>query len=165
MESVGEMLGTQLRHLADMHLQYRPDVEVEISEENREGALIGRGDGAVRGEELRGSIRWALYSGNCAYVYVQAGVEPPEGQHLCTVHPGGVIETEDGAEIWFDAKGYGLRGANASQPHMWTLTMGIQFQTKDERYEWLNSSLGVLVSRFDEQAGRALWHIYLPEAD
>ena len=83
-------------------------------------------------------------------------------QHLCTANPGGVIETDDGAEIWFNAKGYGLRGADASHPHMWRLTMGIQFKTADERYQWMNTTLGVLVSEFDESVGRAHWWIYAP---
>lgn len=57
---------------------------------------MGNGDGKVIGEQVTGTIRWSMYSGNCAYVFVQAGVEPPPGQHLCTVNRGGVIETEDG---------------------------------------------------------------------
>jgi hypothetical protein len=103
-----------------------------------------------------------MYSGNCAYVFVQAGVEPPPGQHLCTVNPDGVIETDDGAQIWFDAKGYGLREFNETQPHMWNLSMAIQFKTSDERYQSLNTTLGVLISEFDEAVGRALWRVYIP---
>ncbi len=86
-----------------------------------------------------------MYAGNCAYVFVRAGVEPPPGQHLCTVNPAGVIATDDGAQIWFDAKGYSLRGADLSQPHRWVLTMA--------------------VSEFDEHAGRALWHAFVPHVD
>jgi hypothetical protein len=102
-----------------------------------------------------------MYAGNCAYVFVRAGLEPPPGQHLCTVHPAGIIETSDGAQVWFDARGYGLRGADQGQPHLWGLTMAIQFTTTDPRYQWLNTTLGVVVSEFDERAGCALWRAFI----
>jgi hypothetical protein len=153
--------GTKLMHFFDADLQYRSDVEPVVPAEGREGVLIGTGDGKVIGEQVNGTMRWSMYSGNCAYVFVQAGVEPPPGQHLCTVNPGGVIETGDGARIWFDAKGYGLRGYDENQPHLWQLTMGLQFKTLDERYQRLNTELGVLTSEFDESEGRALWQAYI----
>ena len=34
--------------------------------------------------------------------------------------------------------------------------------TADERYQWMNTALGVLVSEFDESVGRAHWWIYAP---
>ena len=95
-----------------------------------------------------------MYAGNCAYVFVRAGLEP-SGQQLCTTHPAGIIETSDGAQVWFDARGYGLRGTDQGQPHRWRLTMAVQFTTTDRRYQWLNTTLGVVVSEFDERAGRA----------
>lgn len=151
-----------LTPLFEARLQYQSDMEEVVSAETREGELVGSGDGMVTGASLSGKARWSMYAGNCAYVFVRAGVEPPPGQHLCTVHPAGVIETSDGAEIWFDAKGYGLRGADQSQPHLWALTMAVQFTTTDRRYRWLNTTLGVLVSEFDERAGCALWHAFVP---
>ncbi|MCH7662824.1 MAG: DUF3237 family protein [Chloroflexi bacterium] len=163
MNIMQEIRGTRLIHLFDARLQYQSDMEAVVPGENREGVLIGVGHGVVTGDEMRGKIRWVLYSGNCDYVYVQAGIEPPPGQHLCTVNPGGVIKTDDGAEIWFDAKGYGLRGADETDPHMWTLTMAVQFKTADERYVWLNNTLGTIISRFDEKSGSALWQIHMPQ--
>jgi len=154
-----------LTPLFEARFQYQSDMEVVVSAETREGELVGSGDGTVTGALLSGTVRWSTYAGNCAYVYVLAGLEPPPGQHLCTVHPAGVITTDDGAEIWFDARGYGLRGADQSQPHLWVLTMALQFKTTDQRYQWLNSTLGVAVSEFDEQAGRALWHAFVPPVD
>lgn len=150
-----------LRPLFEASLQYQSDMEVVVSAETREGELIGSGDGCVTGDQLSGNVRWSMYAGNCAYVFVRAGVEPPPGQHLCTVHPAGVIKTSNGAEIWFDAKGYGLRGADHGQSHLWMLTMAVQFTTTDPRYEWLNTTLGVMVSEFDERVGRALWHAFV----
>ncbi len=154
-----------LTPLFEARLQYQSDIEVVVSAETREGELIGSGDGTVTGDLLSGQARWSMYAGNCAYVFVRAGLEPPPGQHLCTVHPAGVIATDDGAEIWFDARGYGLRGADQSQPHLWVLTMAVQFTTTDQRYQWLNSTLGVAVSEFDERAGGGLWHAFVPSVD
>ena len=151
-----------LNPLFEARLQYQSDMEVVVSAETREGELVGSGDGSVSGDLLSGTARWSTYAGNCAYVFVRAGLEPPPGQHLCTVHPAGIIETSDGAQVWFDARGYGLRGADQGQPHLWVLTMAIQFSTTDPRYQWLNTTLGVVVSEFDERAGRALWRAFIP---
>ena len=68
-------------------------------------------------------------------------------------------------KVWFDARGYGLRGADQSHPHLWVLTMAMQFQTTDQRYQWLNTTLGVLVSEFDEQASRGLWRAFVPKVE
>src|SRR5258708_21680684 len=150
-----------LTPLFEARFQYESDMEVVVSAETREGELVGSGDGTVTGALLSGTVRWSTYAGNCAYVYVLAGLEPPLGQHLCTVHPAGVIETPDGAQVWFDARGYGLRGADQGQPHLWGLTMAIQFTTTDPRYQWLNTTLGIVVSEFDERAGRARWRAFI----
>jgi len=40
--------------------------------------------------------------------------------------------------------------------------MALQFTTADQRYQWLNNALGVVISEFDERAGRALWRAFLP---
>ncbi len=98
-----------LTPLFEARLQYQSDMKVVVSAETREGELVGSGDGTVTGASLSGKVRWSMYAGNCAYVFVRAGLLPPPGQHLCTVHPAGIIATDDGAEIWFDAKGYGGR--------------------------------------------------------
>jgi hypothetical protein len=151
-----------LNPLFEARLQYQSDMGEVVSAETREGELVGSGDGTVTGAALSGTARWSMYAGNCAYVFVRAGLEPPPGKHLCTVHPAGVIETSDGAQIWFDAKGYGLRGADQDHPHLWALTMAVQFTTTDQRYQWLNTTLGIVVSEFDERAGRALWRAFVP---
>jgi hypothetical protein len=154
-----------LTPLFEARLQYQSDMEVMVSAETREGILVGSGDGRVSGDLLNGKARWSMYADNCAYVFVRAGVEPPPGQDLCTVHPAGVIATDDGAEVWFDARGYGLRGADQSHPHLWVLTMAVQFTTTDQQYQWLNTTLGVLVSEFDEQASRGLWRAFVPKVE
>lgn len=154
-----------LTPLFEARLQYQSDMEVMVSAETREGILVGSGDGRVSGDLLNGKARWSMYEGLCAYVFVRAGVEPPPGQDLCTVHPAGVIATDDGAEVWFDARGYGLRGADQSHSQMWVLTMAVQFATTDQQYHWLNTTLGVVVSEFDEQASRGLWRAFVPKVE
>jgi len=152
-----------LKPLFEARLQYQSEMEVVVSAETREGELVGSGNGSVSGDlrsrdsslvDVRRELRLCRMS--------RAGLEPPPGQHLCTVHPAGVIETSDGAEVWFDARGYGLRGTDQGQPHLWGLTMAVQFTTTDRRYQWLNTALGVVVSEFDERAGRAPWRTFIP---
>ncbi len=149
-----------LQHLFDVELAYKSDMDVVVPDENREGDLIGSGEGTVTGENVKGTIRWSMYSADCAYLLVKAGIQPEPGQHICTTNPGGVIETEDGAQIWFDAKGYGLRGYDKDHPNLWRLTMALQFSTQDARYTWLNTTLGVWEGQFDEQTGRAHYRAY-----
>jgi alkylmercury lyase len=136
---------------------------VVVPAEGRDGELIGSGDGTVTGEKLVGTIRWSMFSADCVYPLIQAGVTPPPGQHLCTTNPGGVIETDDGAQVWFDARGYGLRGYEPSHPHLWHLTMALQFSTTDGRYRWLNTTLGVWEGEFDEQTAEARYRAYAQE--
>ena len=45
-----------------------------VSDEGREEVLVGSGDGNVFGEKIYGTVRWALYAGDCA----------DAGQHICT---------------------------------------------------------------------------------
>ncbi len=150
----------RLEQLFEAELRYQPGMEVVVPAEGREGELLGSGDGTIIGEKLRGRIRWSMFTADCVYPLVQAGVTPPPGQHLCTTNPGGVIETDDGAQIWFDAKGYGLRGYDAARPHLWHLTMALQFSTTDERYHWLNTTLGVWEGEFDENTAQAHYRAY-----
>ena len=86
-----------LKPLFEARLQYQPDMEAVVSAGTQEGELVGIGDGRVSGDLLSGKARWSMYAGNCAYIFVRAGIVPPSGQHLCTVHPAGVVETSDGA--------------------------------------------------------------------
>lgn len=150
----------KIQHLFDAQLQYQEGLEALVPADEREGVLIGSGDGTVSGPRFAGTIRWSMYSEDCAYLLVKAGLEPPPGSHLCTVNPAGVIETYHGAEIWFDAKGFGLRGYDPSSPHIWQLTMGLRFETQDDRYLWLNTTLAMWQGRFDERAGQAAYQAY-----
>ncbi len=162
MTTLETILTEQLERLFVAELQYTSEEEPIVSAEGRDGVLIGNGDGTVTGEKVQGTIRWSFYSGDGAYVFERAGIETLPGQYLGTAYPGGIIETGDGAQIWFDAKGFGLRAYDETQPHLWRLTMGVKFSTNDERYGWLNTALGLLVSDFDETTNKGIWRAYLP---
>ncbi|HBY95446.1 MAG: DUF3237 domain-containing protein [Ardenticatenaceae bacterium] len=160
METISQIQTRHLEHLFDAELWYRSDTDIVVPVGDREGELIGSGEGTITGEKIRGTIHWSFFAANCAYLLVRSGIEPPPGQHLCRTNPGGIIETDDGARIWFDARGYGLRGYNPAQPHKWHLTMALQFHTNDQRYRWLNTTLGVWEGEFNEEAGRASYRAY-----
>jgi hypothetical protein len=149
-----------MQHLFDADLEYVNEQAAEVPAENREGEYIGSGVGRVTGNTISGTIRWSMFAADCAYLLVRAGLQPGPSEDLCRVHPVGVIETADGARIRFDARGYGLRGADRSQPHLWRLTAALQFATQGARYHWLNTVLGLWEGTFDERAGHAHYRAY-----
>src|SRR5260370_12890936 len=142
-------------------LQYRSESQSDavMVAEGREGVYIGSGDGMVTGDRVRGTVRWSLWSGNCLYPLVRSGQSVPEGLHLCTINPAGFIETQDGARIRFDGRGYGLRSSEKYQTNL-TLV----FSTEDVRYAWLTREVAVMEGQFDEKTGRATWNVYVPAA-
>lgn len=152
-----------LTRLFDAELRYTsasPDDAI-IPQEDRDGAYLGSGTGTVRGERVDGRIRWSFYAADCSYLLVLEGREVPPGKHLCRANPGGFIETADGATIRFDARGYGLRGFDPDRPHLWRLTMALQFRTEDERYAWLDGGLGVWEGEFDETTRTSVYRALL----
>jgi len=154
-----------LEHVFDFDLQAAPGRELFVSTKNREGAFIVNGVGTVNGEMIHGKIKMSFFAIDCAYLLVQAGVDPGLGQHLCKENDGGVIETEDGARLTFDTKGYGLRGADPSFPKRWRLAMAVQFSTTDKRYDWLNKAFGFWEGQFDEEKGAASYKGYVRRYD
>ena len=155
-----------LEPLFEAELRYKSEsaADAVIPPEGREGAYIGSGDGSVSGA-LHGTIRWSFYSADCMYLLVKRGEAVPPGQHLCYDNPGGFIETDDGASIRFDAKGYGLRGFDPKRPHLWRLVMALQLSTEDPRYSWLNTRLGVWEGQFDEQTASSRYRAYVQGTD
>jgi hypothetical protein len=122
--------------------------------------LIGSGDGVARGR-LNGSLRWSMFAGDCPLLPGR-GRPIADGDHVCTTNPAFLLETEDGATIWFDARGFGIRRQNV-EPR-WVLTASLRFQTDDERYAWLNRAAAVWEGVFDEDAGRARYRARLMAA-
>lgn len=90
-----------LQHIFDAELQYQADMEPIIAAADGDGQLIGSGDGQVSGPLLAGNLQWTLF-------------EHP-GEFVCSMNPLAVIETEDGARIRVQARGYARRrSADAS---------------------------------------------------
>ncbi len=147
-----------LEHLFDAELQYRPGVEPVVSPEAREGELIGNGDGVARGGKVAGRLRWSMFAADCPY-RPDGGTLVLDGDHLCTTNPAFVLETEDGATIWFEARGFGLRRQNAEPK--WVLTASLRFDTDDARYAWLNRVFGIWEGVFDEDAGHARYRAFV----
>ena len=154
-----------LEHAFDFDLEAAPDKKPYVATKNREGVFIVNSVGKVKGEMIRGKIGMSFFALDCAYLLVQAGVDPGPGQHLCKESDGGVIETEDGARIAFDTRGYGLRGADPSFPKRWRLAMAVQFSTTDKRYEWFNTAFGFWEGEFDEEKGAASYKGYVRRYD
>ena len=148
-----------LEALFKADLQYRSESQSDavVVAEGRDGVYIGSGDGTVAGDRLRGTIRWSQWSGNCLYPLVRSGQSVPEGLHLCTINPAGFIETQDGARIRFEGRGYGLRNSEKYQTNLTLI-----FSTEDVRYEWLTRVVAVMEGDFDEKTGRATWNVYAP---
>ena len=128
-----------------------------VPPEGREGVYLGSGDGIATGGRLRGTLRLSFYSGNCLYPLIRQGQSVPDDLHLCTLNPGGFIDSDDGARIRFDGKGYGLRS-----PERYRVSMTLVFATEDVRYAWLTQVLGVVKGEFDEKSGRSMWRVYVP---
>ncbi len=146
-------------HLFDASTQFTSDSvsDAVVIPDGREGEYLGDGEGIATGERVRGRLRFSFYSGNCLYPQIRRGDTVPDRLHLCTLNPGGYIESDDGARIAFDGKGYGLRS-----PERYRVSMTMTFRTDDVRYAWLNRVLGIMAGDFDEKNGRAAWHVYVP---
>ena len=71
--------------------------------------------------------------------------------------PGGFIETDDGARIRFEGRGYGLRNSEKYQTNL-----ALIFSTEDVGCVWLTKVVAVMQGEFDEKTGRAPWNVYAP---
>lgn len=151
-----------LEPLCIMEWRSRPDAPVVVPAGDRDGVLLGSGDGTVRGDLLDGRLRFSMYSAECPMdpgFLDGIGTSLDDlGDHVCRVTPGGVIETDDGARIQFDVKGFGLR---TTEPDVrWSLTGGIRFATDADEYAWLNRLMGVWDGEFFEHDGTARYRVH-----
>jgi hypothetical protein len=153
-----------LEYLFDADLQHRPGMEPVVGPEGREGELIGSGDGVLQGPGIRGTIRWTLYEQDCAWDPGFLGdpdgtaAQPASGDQVCKMNLAGVIHTDRGAPVQFEAKGFGLRREDLT-PN-WRLTASLRFATPAEDHLWLNGVLGLWEGEFDERAGSARYRAY-----
>ena len=156
-----------LEHLFDAELAYLTDMGQVVPAEGREGKLLGSGDGRAEGARIRGGVRFSFYEEGCpldpGFLDAPADATLAEGDYLCRTNPGGVIETDDGAIIQFDAKGFALR--LEAQAPVWKVTSAIRFVTDDPAYRWLNDLLGLYEGEFNERTGQARWRVVAAPAE
>lgn len=135
-----------LEHIFDVELLFRPDMPPVVEPDGREGELVGSGDGTVEGPEIRGTIRWSNFES--------------QGEHLCGMYPAGLIETDDGSLIRFDAKGFALRRDGEGPTSGWKVAGAMRLETDYPRYASLSDGLTLWEGEFDGEVGRAVWRVY-----
>jgi hypothetical protein len=130
-------------------LQYQPNVPpVEVGERStRCGDLLGSGDGIVRGETLQGRVHWTIFE-----------VQGP----ICETNIVGVITTDDGAEVAFETRGYGVV-PDPTLAHVWEMPAVVTFRTESPAYQWLNTTLARLEGTFDMHSGVHTYQVYSPQ--
>lgn len=149
----------RLTHLFNVTLQFTSDspAAAVVSSEGREGAYIaaamGRSSANAR-LDLMVAVRR-----DCLYPRIRKGERVPDDLHLCSLNPGGFIETDDGVRIRFDGRGYGLRS-----PEWYRMSAIVTFATDSSTYEWLTTVLAVMEGRLRRKAGSALWRVYVPDS-
>jgi hypothetical protein len=108
--------------------------------------LVGSGDGTVRGSALAGRILWSNFE--------------TQGERVCGMYPAGTIETDDGATVRFDARGWALRSDDDAGGSLWHVAGALRFETQDPRYKWLTRLLAVWDGQFDAATGHAIWRVH-----
>lgn len=132
-----------LEHLFDAELDYREGMP-PISDTG-DGVLVGSGDGSVDGPKVRGRLRWTLFE------------EP--GELVCTMNPSIAIDTDDGASIAVEGRGYASRERPSEQ--RWRVAATLKFSTREQRYAWLDGALGVWEGEFDSARHRARYRAFV----
>jgi hypothetical protein len=77
------------------------------------------------------------------------------------MNPVAVIETDDGARVRLEARGFARRSDEASA--VWAVAAMLRFESDHESYRWLANALGVWEGEFDADAHRARYQAYLLE--
>jgi len=132
-----------LEPLFEAELDYQPGMAPLASE--GDGALIGSGDGTVRGPKLDGKLEWTLF-------------ERP-GSTVCSMAPVATITTADGARIRFEGRGYGSRPSQDDPA--WRVAATLHFTTDDSRYSWLDGALALWEGEFSEVTGHARYTAFM----
>src|SRR5260370_29355577 len=113
----------ELSHLFNLSLQYYGNAPEYAPVGEKEGRLFGSGGGSAEGQSFRGRGRWANYDRTLA-------------PGLCRLHVPGVIQTDDGAEIQFEAHSHAMQ-SDSLHPNLWASAGAFLFTTQDPRYSWL----------------------------
>ena len=95
---------------------------------------MAAGTARSKARRIHGTVRWDLFE--------------EQEEALCRSNLTGVIETNDGAQIQFDSRGFFIK-PDKSNPNKWITSASVYLHTADQRYEWLNTRLAVWVGEFD----------------
>ena len=125
-----------LEPLLNVNLIYRPEMTAIPSSRCKTNWHIGSGDGTLKGAMIQGRVRWDLYE--------------EIGKGRCETRLTGFIETDDGVEIHFDTFGC-FPVPERRQPNTWSTAVALQFETTDQRYEWLNRTAALWDGRFQHE--------------
>jgi hypothetical protein len=134
MKKTSAIQDQRLEYLFDLELQFQWEMPPTTSREAGEGEYIGSGEGAAKGPKINGTARWDLFE--------------KREKILCRSNLIGVIETDDGAQIQFDSRGFFIKPDEAN-PNKWITSASVYFDSADRRYEWLNARLAVWEGEFD----------------
>lgn len=151
-------------HLGDADLTYVSDMAPVVEPDVVPGRLLGNGTGTIRGPHLEGILRWSFFEEDCAWDPGMVGEHrrsrADQGRSVCRTYPRGVIETEEGATLQFEARGFALRRRDDPE---WTLASTVRFVTDHDAYQWLTDGLVVYEGTFDERTGTASRSFHAPE--
>jgi len=69
----------------------------------------------------------------------------------------GMIETDDGAEIRFDSRGFAVPPAGMG---VWKVASAVRFAVNDSRYRWLETAPAIWEGEFDATTATARYRVY-----
>lgn len=141
----GAIRSERLKHLFDIELLFRWEMPPVTSREARTGEYIGNGEGRIKGPRICGTVLWDLFE--------------EREETLCRSSLVGEIETDDGAQIHFDSRGFFIK-PDQLNPNRWITSASVHFDTADPRYKWLNTLLAVWEGEFDMDKGRHHYQAY-----
>ena len=141
----------RLQAMCEMRMGYRND-EFHLIKPygGEEGSGYGEGEGTVTGERLTGKVRWANHPRRRS-----------DGRML--PNAGGLVETDDGAEITFLMQGRTVFHNEPDGTRVGGQLLWILFEAAEERYRWINDALCVAEGKFDATANQIHFRVYTCE--
>jgi hypothetical protein len=136
-----------LERLFEVELQFQQGMTKASRSKNISGEYIGSGVGTIEGPRIKGSVQWDLFE--------------EREETLCRSNLVGVIDTNDGARIKFDSRGFFIRPDDSDQ-NTWVTSASVHFDTTDQRYDSLNAHLAVWEGEFDMGKLRHHYYAYVP---
>lgn len=102
-----------------------------------------------------------MYTGDCpldpGYLELADPEPQAEGDHVCTVHPDAILETDEEAVIELDLPGFGLW--LESRAPICFVNGSLRMFTADQRYRALTDGLYIFEGEFHESTDRVGYHV------